>query len=98
MKWSAVLPTPTDPGELGHALEDVHPNCDLTPEQAQQFVAAKEAAAAIAASGVIGTGPVVVSMAGSANPGHVPGRDGATRDCVAISVIQASTPDQGEGS
>lgn len=59
--------------------------CELTDATRETLNAAKDAAVALAASGVVGQGTVSGSLSGHANPGHVP-TDGWANDCVTISL------------
>jgi hypothetical protein len=91
--WTAYVPTPTEPSAFKDALEDIAPSRELTMEEAAQFEAAKEAVAQLVERGVIGGRPLVASFTGVATPGHLPDGRSGVRSTIAISVIQAASPE-----
>lgn len=94
MSFSLSIPD-TTVDELPDAIDQAAATLGLTDETRESLEAAKAAALALAASGVVGRGRVTGSLSGHANPGHVP-TEGYANDCVTVSLSALGSPEPPE--
>lgn len=89
MSWVASLPEPVDAAGVREC--ESTSSAGLNGEPREQFEKARELAATLIESGVVGdpaNHTFRVSLSGHANPAHVPA-EGYANDLVSISVSQA---------
>ena len=89
MSWGSTPIKPADAAHINEAIDEAGIVGMESDEHREQLAAAKEAAKALIASGVLGDGAdgrlFIVRMNGHANPGHQP-TPGWANDAVSVSV------------